>query len=202
MSLANALIKALGEVESAFQPDELAYLALTQKVEHAVRDKLAFKLHQRLSKVSPEMLVCREWFRADLAVVRDDKPMLILEAKAVYTFDIVKTGAQHPFPALVAADLEKAAAWSSSASPDAPLETFALVIATHPHSAPGALYRRAVKYYGGVVKYAVDSNTYESACQVMSQKMTHVEQIHTCRLAAGRAFGVDVSVFLWLYKPR
>lgn len=202
MALTRELIASLEEVESAFQQDELAYLALTQKVEHAVRDKLAFKLHQRLSAQSSELLVCREWFRTDLAVVHNDKPLLLLEAKAVYTFDIVKHGAQHPFPELVAADLEKSAAWTSSAPDGRALETFALVIATHPHSAPSVQYRQAVKYYGGVSKYAVDSNTYEAACEVMSQKMTHVEPVHSCKLAGGQAFGVDVSVFLWLYTPK
>ncbi|RYH70088.1 MAG: hypothetical protein EON54_01815 [Alcaligenaceae bacterium] len=202
MSLAQNLIASLQEVESSFQPDELAYLALTQKVEHAVRDKLAFKLHQSLSAVSPELMVCREWLRADLAVVQHDRPLLILEAKAVYTFDICKSGAQHPFPELVAADLEKAARWASSAPPESPLETFALVIATHPHTAPSPQYRQAVKYFGGVVKYAVESNTYEAACKTMDQKMNHIERIHSCQVKAGRAFGVDVSVFLWLYKPK
>ena len=202
MSIAPLLIASLEDIGSAFQPDELAYLALTQKVEHAVRDKLAFKLHQRLSSASPEALVCREWLRADLAVLRDDKPVLILEAKAVYTFDIVKQGAQHPFPALVAADLEKAAAWASAAPDGSPLETFALVIATHLHTAPGAKYRQAVKYFGGVTKYAIESNTYDAACEVMNQKMAHVEQVHSCRVSAGKAFGIDVSVFLWLYRSK
>lgn len=202
MSFEPLLISALGEIGSAFPPDELAYLALTQKVEHAVRDKLAFKLHQRLISVQPEALVCREWLRADLAVLRSDKPVLILEAKAIYTFDIVKQGAHHPFPALVAADLEKAAAWSSAAPDDSPLETFSLVIATHPHTAPGAKYRQAVKYFGGVNKYAIESNTYEAACTIMSQKMAHVEQVYSCEVRAGKAFDIDVSVFLWLYKPK
>jgi hypothetical protein len=202
MSLIQPLIASLQEVEPAFQQDELAYLALTQKVEHAIRDKLAFKLHQKLASQSAELLVCREWLRSDLAVISNDRPVLILEAKAVYTFDIVKNGAQHPFPELVSADLEKAGAWASSAPSGLPLETYALVIATHPHSAPSVQYRQAVKYYGGVSKYAVESNTYDAACALMNQKMSHVEQVYSCTVKGGRAFGVDVSVFLWLYKPK
>lgn len=201
MSLIQPLIESLQEIESSFQPDELAYLALTQKVEHAVRDKLAFKLHQKLASQT-ELLVCREWLRADLAIVSHDKPVLILEAKAIYTFDIVKTGAQHPFPELVSADLEKSEAWASSAPSGRVLERYALVIATHPHAAPSTQYRQAVKYFGGVSKYAVESNTYDAACAVMSQKMAHVEQAHSGVVKGGRAFDIDVSVFLWLYKPK
>lgn len=201
MSFTQSLIESLDEIESAFQADELAYLALTQKVEHAIRDKFAFKLHKKMSTESPELLVCREWLRSDLAILRNDKPALILEAKAVYSFDIVKKGAQHSFPEMVSADLEKAAAWAPFAPPDAPLETFALVIATHPHTAPGAQYHQAVKYYGGVSRYAIETNNYETVCAVMNQKMAHVKQLHCCQVAAGNAFGVQVSIFLWLYKP-
>lgn len=201
--LAELLISSLKEVGASFAKSELAYLALTQKVEHAIRDKLAFNLHRRLERESPDLLVCREWKRADLAVVKCKKPLLVLEAKAIYSFDIVKSGAQHPFPKLVSEDLEKAAKHASSTPPDSPLETFALVIATHPRTAPGAEYREAVKYFRNVKKYAVETNTFVNASQIMNQKMAHLglELLHKDEVNAGDAFGVDVSVFLWLYTP-
>lgn len=46
--LTKQVVNSLESLKSAFLQNELAYLALTQKVEHAFRDKLAFELHNRL----------------------------------------------------------------------------------------------------------------------------------------------------------
>lgn len=67
--------------------DELAFLALTSKIELPIRDRLAYTLFRRL----PELLVTREWRPVDLAVLSPDgkTPVLLLEAKALYTFNFV-----------------------------------------------------------------------------------------------------------------
>jgi hypothetical protein len=197
-----SVLSSLQQINTAFRPDELAYLALTQKVEHAIRDKLAFALHQSLQQRDQTLLVCREWIRRDLAVIQNDRPLLILEAKAIYSFDVVKPGAAHPFPELVAEDFDKAAQWVPSAPKDHPLETLSLVIATHPHTVPNDAYRQAVKYYGGVAKYAVGTNNFQSTSSIMNTKMSGFELLDSLEVAAGRAFGIDISVFLWLYRPR
>lgn len=79
-----------GALETALrssEPDRLAYLAATSKAEHAVRDLLAWQLHGELGE---SWLVAREWKRRDLSVhERDGAPRLVLEAKALYTFDVV-----------------------------------------------------------------------------------------------------------------
>ena len=57
----------------SFAAGELAYLALTSKVELPIRDRLAWCLHTSL----PNRVVAREWKRCDLAVLDDDgvKPL-------------------------------------------------------------------------------------------------------------------------------
>ena len=190
-----------GAVAAPFRPNEFAYLALTQKIEHAIRDRLAFSLHEALAG-DPSLLVCREWFRRDLAVVQADKPRLILEAKAIYTFDIINEGAEHPFPRLVADDLAKAAEWASDAPESHPLETLALVVATHPHSQPGRQYKQAVKYFGGVSRYASESLSFDEASERLSQRMGAFRQVHGVPAFAGTAFGIDVSIYAWLFAPR
>jgi len=197
-SLLPQVTKSLQSLSGAFLPDELAYLALTQKVEHAFRDSLAFRLHQQIQGM-PHLLVCREWNRTDLAVVDGTQPKLLLEAKAIYTFDILKSGAQHPYPDQLQQDIEKAQQWRQGGlNPE--LEVLALLIATHPHDPPSPEYREAVKYYGGVVKYATKSNTVAAADQEVRRRVDLPVLAHG-EVLGGKAFGIGVSVAYWLFKP-
>src|SRR3954447_11031963 len=77
----------LARLGRRFERDELAFLALTSKIELPIRDRLAYSLYQRLD----ECLVAREWKRVDLAVLSDDgkTPVMLLEAKALFTFDLI-----------------------------------------------------------------------------------------------------------------
>jgi len=62
MTFKQKLIEVISSISKDFQTDELAYLALTSKVELQLRDKIAFKLHEELKD---KCLVCREWKPAD-----------------------------------------------------------------------------------------------------------------------------------------
>ena len=197
--LAPFVVNALDSLQSAFLPDELAYLALTQKVEHAIRDSLAFRLHCSLDGVDG-LLVCREWNRTDLAVVQGTSPLLLLEAKAVYTFDIVKDGAQHQYPDQLENDYLKAAIWQEAETGEVP-EVLLLLIATHPHNLPGPEYRQAVKYYGGVAKYSSAANTLVEADSRVRKRVPHEVLAHGV-VPGGQSFGIGVSIGYWLFAPR
>ncbi|MCX7292769.1 hypothetical protein [Janthinobacterium sp.] len=199
MTLEENLISALRGVESAFSRDELAYLALTQKVEQAFRDKLAFVLHQRLD--NSRFLVCREWKRADLAVLEGGRPVLILEAKAGYTFDILNDKG-YDFQNLVAADLKKTSILISKLGLDTSPSVYALVIATHPSMAPHDRFSDAIKYLPGITRFANASNNRESVCKRMDLRMSAFELVDTHETCAGAAFGVKVTVYSWLYRAR
>jgi hypothetical protein len=80
MQNSEALRSALNEV--AFEPDELAYLALTSKPELQVRDRFTWRL------LRSAHVAGREWKRADLVLLNEDyEPRVFLEAKAAYTAD-------------------------------------------------------------------------------------------------------------------
>ncbi len=70
-------------------PGELAYYALTSKIEGQIRDKLAFALHRQLEKDG--FVVSREWNRTDIAVLdtstEPESARLLLELKAMFTSD-------------------------------------------------------------------------------------------------------------------
>lgn len=128
---------ALSALHTRFAPNELAYLALTQKVEHAIRDKLAFELHNNIQASPPwtpspsGFLVCREWQRTDLAVIENDLQVNIIEATAIYTFDLFKSGVLPAnYKSKLAKYIAKAKAISKLPShPDKAVYT--LLLATH-----------------------------------------------------------------------
>ena len=78
---------ALKHLDEEFVENELAYLALTSKVEKPIVDRLAFRLHRDYGDdrvaVAREFTVRKEIQRVDLAVVVEKTPHLLLEAKAM-----------------------------------------------------------------------------------------------------------------------
>ena len=116
-------------VKGAFEPDELAYLALTSKVELPVRDRLAFGLRQRLA-ASGNLAVAREWRTFDLAVVTEaGEARLLLEAKAMVSFDLI--GSPRKFRDRCIGDRDKMLAEGARAGAWPTLLTLVLVV--HPH---------------------------------------------------------------------
>lgn len=94
MMLEDRLVETLRTIGEDFQENELAYLALTGKVENPFRDRLAFKLHRNLS---PEVVVAKEWRRVDIAILRSEVPLALIELKAMYTFDPLIRGDKEKF---------------------------------------------------------------------------------------------------------
>lgn len=71
-----------------FLPGTLGYLTATSKVEGPVRDALATYFYEHLGSEWP---VAREWTdRRDLAILHRGEPMMELEAKALYGFDVLQ----------------------------------------------------------------------------------------------------------------
>jgi hypothetical protein len=86
MNLKTEIIKIVSEIQDEFAKDELAYLAVTSKIENPLRDKIAFALHKSLNQ---DYLICREWQRVkgnrtDLAIIegKENEPKLLIEFKA------------------------------------------------------------------------------------------------------------------------
>jgi hypothetical protein len=74
MEMKQELENALAAIEA--DPDELAYLALTSKPEFQIRDRLAYRLHHQLDEMNRR--VAREWHRVDLALLDQEKPLVLL----------------------------------------------------------------------------------------------------------------------------
>lgn len=82
-----AIAEELAQIGSAFEPDELAYLALTIKVENQIRNRLAWRLHQRFSPQG--LIAARDWVRGDLAIMDSGaRPLTTIQAGAVHESDV------------------------------------------------------------------------------------------------------------------
>ena len=85
------IINSIKQLKSDFKKDELAYLALTSKVENPLRDRIAYNLY---SQIGNDYIVCREWrgryreegkrHATDLAILNkgEKAPRVLIEFKA------------------------------------------------------------------------------------------------------------------------
>lgn len=85
------IIDVISTISEKFKPNELAFLAVTSKIELNLRDRIAFEIHKNIGE---QFLVCREWSpktgngkRIDLAIVEvsTSKPVCFIEFKAQNT---------------------------------------------------------------------------------------------------------------------
>jgi hypothetical protein len=177
-----------------FQPNELAYLALTGKVELPIRDKLAFNLYGNIHNQG--CIVSREWKRCDLAIIKDKRPVALIELKAMYTFN----GQQNYLNAvkkMICSDLMKAKELA-----DAPTDIYAILLATHPHEKIATELRGIVKYIGDVNK-ALDEaeNKIRVNCDnaVSNAFSRFKDKVKLGEIEAGECFGTKVSILYWLF---
>lgn len=186
-------------IHELFEPNELAYLALTSKVELPLRDRLAFALYRRLD----QHLVAREWKRVDLAVLANDgkTPEMLLEAKALYTFDLIGEDVWvDRYPKKVRQDVAAMRARSDLVDRT---QLFALVLATHPISEAGPQLRAVAKYSRGVGKAIAavgDAGTVlrQADGAIRSALPETSEILCAGEIPGGSAYGVEVEVPYWL----
>jgi hypothetical protein len=196
MGLGDVLISELREQASSFASDELAYLALTSKVEFVVRDRLAFLLHRRLG--SDTVTVAREWRRTDLVVFRGRTPELLVELKAMYSFDTAGAGTGlRRFREAVRRDCAKALRHAGAEA-----EVYALLLVTHPETTPSGL-EHVIKYYRPIVRSASAgmSMVRSSAVAAIVKAFSGAPLAVHDTWPAGSAFGIPVSIDYWLFGP-
>jgi len=182
---------------AAFAPDELAYLALTGKIEHAVRDRLAYDFYRSLQLTKPELTVAREWRRVDLAILENQAPCMLLELKAMYSYNMFSPKAATHYPEAIASDFMKMKQLQAKFD-TAPAKHFALAILTHPHGLPTTFQKNVVKYSRGILKFS--PTTFRA---LRSATLTNFSEHLNCKvrtLSVGTAFDVKVSIYYCLLQ--
>jgi hypothetical protein len=199
----------LEKVNEDFQENELAYLALTRKIESPIKDKLAFRLHRKL--YSQNLLVSREWQRADVAVLENGKPIAIFELKAMFTFDATDAGSDvNGYPNLMIEDLRKIrnrAKIQELATDD--MDLYSVLLATHSlkkidESLSGTVLPS--DYADGVNKAF---NLYETPEEILSTCANNIANFFESKstrvtqgdINAGKCFGIEVRIPFWIIGP-
>ena len=156
---------------------------------------MAFSLHSRFGN-GDSVLVSREWKRVDLAIIVDQSPKFLLEAKAMYTFNIWD-GYRTKFLNGVRNDLIKLKDKYSNDD----VEKLILVLATDCNESPRKNYDEAVKYSGNLRKYDKLRRSEAEIRMAAREMFDEFEHFSSGRITSGRAFGMEASVYYWLFGP-
>jgi len=196
-TLRRDLLAALGNVADAFEPNELAYLALTSNPEFQIRDKLAWQLTKAGHRVA------REYKRCDLAMLDGNEPAAIVELKAPHTGDVRwgrsgeraaiarKHGVDNQLEGVIREDVEKAKKLAPAA------ETYVLVVLTHVADPVSRELHALVKYVGQRRRVA-DKREGE---RTISGSLTRLGETSRVPLGSGTAFDLRCCVDAWLCGP-
>ncbi len=192
------LLTQLKKCGEYYQKDELAYLALTSKIELPFRDRLAYRLQRELEQLGDGRWVSREWKRFDLAILRErEQPVALVELKAMYSFDMFQSRGLQLYPRLIASDQEK---MDGARRKHAAVDDYILLLSTHPHDTPDPRYMDTVKYYRQI-KAAKHRDPDAQAAVVQRHFLDHVTVAQDV-IECGSAFGVEVSLYYWLMKAK
>lgn len=190
-------LQAVENLVSSFEKNELAYLSVTQKNEHAIRDRIAFLLHRELQALNGYH-VCREWRRTDLAILNNGSPALIVEAKAIYSFDAIQKKKSHPYDVYLENDAAKSFKLLAQYPESKECQVLLFLTATHIVGHVSEKYRHIFKYYKDLKKSETAS---VSDIQEQISQIIDYECISKGVWSAGHVFENEVKVLYWVFKP-
>lgn len=194
-----------------FRENELAYLALTSKVENPIRDRLAYALHRNITE-EKGFYCTREWTtprrkkkdksvrggRIDLTIFENRNPRLLVELKSLYSFDMYKKDRDTLYPCQVAKDMKKMNNYDS----DHEIERIAIILITDPVQNPDKHLEHVIKYNRYIRQF--HERTKSGLETAVAYYFRNFRSFSCGRIDGGRAFGIDVSVRYWCfdsYKP-
>jgi hypothetical protein len=183
----------LKSLHETFEAGELAYLTLTSKSEHAIRDRLTFRLQKRLQ--DQDLVVAREWKRVDIAVLNlDGEPQCLLELKFNLSCDI----ANQTRKCVVTVGLETDRTKLQEANTKhTECSSFQLLLLMRPSSPPDLGQSKYLKYGARLRQdHVKDSETLEK----LVREKCSLNQ--TGQWPQDAAFGIDVNMHYWLFQPK
>lgn len=191
--MAAHLSEALRHLGDEFRPNRLAYWSLTSKNEREMCNALAWRLNERLAD-DADLHVAREWKRRDIAVLRGGNPVAPVEAKAAMAFNLVQKGPRIYPSKDVLEDIEKLRKdeWGCR-------ECYVLPFFTHVYQMPRREFDAVMPYISDIRKHGViRKEELADGFERFHRKVGALTVVAAGEIPAGRAFGVDVSVWYWL----
>lgn len=189
--IGSILKSELPHLNDEFNLNALAYLSLTSKNEHVLCGALANRLQMTLSD-QQEMLVGREWQTVDIAVLSQGEPVALIEAKAAYTFNLKVT-----YPSKeVTQDVAKLRSKKFKGE----CERYVLTFFTHPNQLPQGQIDTVLKYSDRIRRHGVLTEAeIHRGFKRFHERIGQIPLVTNGEIRAGHAFGIDVSVFYWLF---
>jgi hypothetical protein len=204
MHFHSQIVDALKNVHASFRPNELAYLAVTSKVENPLRDRIAYALHAQFGE---ESLVHREWKdpnnkKADIAITdMRNRVQCLIECKA-HSAPTYEKG----YSRLALEDLQK---MYNSSEDDT--ELYFIFFLNHVYSS-GKIeeqFQRAIKYWDllnnalGKYDYAPDMTEHieEHWKRHMNDIGLDITKSQSFRIESGTYYNMQVYVHAHLYGP-
>ena len=195
------VLDKLKEIPACLAQDELAYLALTGKIELPVTNKLAWLL--QLWAPSNGLAVTREWAsqpgkHVDIAVLRGSHPEELLELKAMVTSDPIReTKTRERSFVELKNDIGR---WRDGYQGT---EVLGILLATHPKNEVPIewIKSRTVKYADGVTKALKILKTESDVkleCERRVREFFRDSEIGSVVIPAGRCFDTGVEILAWL----
>jgi len=194
----------LSSLAESFAADELAFLAMTSKIERPVLDRLAFALSSSLWPSG--WLVAREWrgigsLRIDLAILRGLVPHVLVEAKSMVSFDCTKQGqGQREYADHLQNDLKR---FEKENLPDT--QIFSLLLAIHPRDPIPRALQGVFKYWVGVdraMRRFASEDKIRDACEKNLLRFLRPDiLLKSGSISGGTAFEVRMDLLWWLFGP-
>lgn len=194
----NLIMSSLQQTIDEFGKDELAFLALTTKIELPLRDRWAYVLHKKLAKQS--FIVSREWKRVDLAVLEESTPVALVELKAMYTFDAVsEKGNYKKRIGYLKQDIQNVKKFASRNT-----NIYGVLLATHPKKIISNNLTGIVKYRTGINGAFKRLGNHNEIARVASERVEKFleksEILKSGVLKGGSAFGIEADVLYWIVE--
>ncbi len=198
-----ALLKdELSKIESYFNQNELAYLALTAKIEQPLREKLAYRLQQRLDEEHSNLFCARDWHDVDIAVIDTDGNVdRMIVIKSGYTADETNVNASMVgfYPKKIIDDLRKTADLGGSKT-----KYFALLFYTQIDKPIEQHLKKIVKHDNSLNR----SFKQHSADEILEEAtgyINHFFEQHNITtqkgcIKAGNCWKIEVNIYYWFME--
>ena len=216
LDVTEALKGSLGNLGGEFKSDRLAYLSLTSKNERELCGMLAHCLQRRFG-LDGDRLVVREWAaepyteggkvkrpRIDIAVLKDGEPLVMIEAKSAWSFNLVENWeGKRPrcYPsAEVSDDVKKLNRIDCSG------DRYVLTFFTDAGGVPSRKHSAAIPYFDGIrkqcpISQGLITKGFERFHAATEKKgRSNLRKVDEGQIHVGNAFNIDVSVYYWLLR--
>jgi hypothetical protein len=180
------LQRCIEEAGRSFADNELAYLALTSKVENPIRDRVAWALQ---CHGGAELIVSREWKRCDLAVLNASDtgtPLAVVEFKAGIATEV---DMPDKFLVWMGQDIAKRQTTELQGA-----ALYWVALATKVSGKIPSSLRYVVKYRR---TYGMGQPSYE----YFDEQMRLHGDVSSGSILGGQAFGLSVCIDYWVLGP-